>query len=117
MATKLIARVIVIRGIKIKKTKVTEKMKFLIAQCKGYFLRGCRNWHIIDYLNGFCAVGVLNKPQKHLPDVEMNTLWIYWVGMNGKGNKIKEIINVDVAVDEAQDLMTCLKVAIKAGEK
>jgi len=83
-------------------------MKKQIAFYKSNFIKETSMRYIIDYLNGFCAAGVLKKPKLHLKGVESNTLWFYYVGMNSKGNKIKEIISVEVAQDEANDLIKCL---------
>jgi len=93
---------------KMEKKDITKKMKEDIEVYKEFFYSRTCGGHIISYLNGFCAVGVFETPQD-----EGNTLWIYQIGCNRKGNKVEVHTNVECPLDEAEDLMQCLKIAKK----
>lgn len=91
---------------------VTEKMREKIELMKQYFYSRTKGGHIINYLNGFVAAGLFRKPQKHLSKKAVNKVWLYSCGFNGNGSRIVEHTNLEMDVEEAKDMVKCLKIAL-----
>ena len=87
-------------------------MKEKILFYKECFYKETIAGHIVSYLNGFCAVGILKKPKDHITP-KANVVWIYGIGFNDCGNRIVENQNVYMTEDEARDLSQCLRIALK----
>ena len=92
-------------------------MKQDVESFKDYFYSRTSGGHMVNYLNGFVAVGCFDTPQKHLSEKGVNNIWIYGTGFNKGGTKIVENQNLELTVDEAEDLKKCLGVAIKVAKK
>jgi hypothetical protein len=95
-----------------EKKMITKAMKQDIKIHRNWFYERTSGGHIINYLNGFTAVGVFSEPQDHITE-KVNTIWVYGIGFNRRGNKIIENMNLELTEDEAQDLLRCLKIALK----
>jgi len=72
--------------------------------------------HVINYNNGFLAVGIYEKYDDTV--TEPNQILIYSIGLDRRGNNVKEFISIDIPEEEAIDLLKCLKIVLeKKGEK
>jgi len=91
---------------------ITKRMKENLNKRVWYFYSRIKDGNIITYANSFVGIGILKKPQDHVRK-KVNTMWLYEVGFNKKGNRIRELINVEMGLDEAEDFLWCLKRAIK----
>lgn len=89
------------------KIQITQAMKNKIKKYKQDFYEDTVDGSVMNYLNGFCAVGIMEKPQGHITS-NINTVWIYQTGFDEKGKKIIELLNVVLTENEAQDLKRCL---------
>jgi hypothetical protein len=93
--------------------KITESMKQRIKSCKKYFRKRVNAAHIINYLNGFIAVGVFIESQDHGNSKGVNDIWIYSCGHNRNHCRIIENTNVEMTIEEAEDLLKCLSIVLE----
>jgi hypothetical protein len=90
---------------------ITRRMKEGLNKRLWYFYSRIKGGNIITYANSFLGVGILKRPQDHVRK-KINTVWLYEVGFNTKGNRLRELINVEMGLGEAEDFLYCLKRAI-----
>ena len=100
-----------------KKLKINEEdMNKKINELKEYFYSRTYDGYIINYINGFIGVGILNTPQDHLTK-DVNDIWFLDVGSNRDGSDIIEISNVEMDLEEAKDTYKALGICIKKYKK
>jgi len=99
-----------------QKGLITKRMKENLNKYLGYFYSGIKDGNVVIYANSFVGIGILKKPQDHVRK-KVNTMWLYEVGFNMKGNRITELINVEMGLGEAEDFLWALKRAIKKMKK
>jgi len=95
-----------------RRIPITETMKRKIKKYKNEFYEDTCDGAVINYLNGFCGVGILEKPQGHITS-NINTVWVYQTGFDKKGKKIIELLNIVLTENEAKDLKRCLSRALR----
>jgi hypothetical protein len=102
-----------------RKGLITERMKDSLNKRLWYFNGQIKGGNIITYANSFVGIGILKRPQDHVRK-KVNTLWLYEVGFNMKGDRIRELINVEMGLGEAEDFLWALKrviVKMKGGRR
>lgn len=90
-----------------EKKEITEAMIEEINIYREWFYEQTSSGHIINYLNGFTAVGVTtDMPQP-------SQIMICGIKINRSGNEIEEFINMTLPKDEALDLFKCLQIVLE----